>query len=83
MQIIGYQMLKMGDGASAVALLAANAADYPQSSGAAFGLGRAYCETKQLPKARAQFETALRLDPNNKRAWDALADITGGQSQRD
>lgn len=83
MQVIGYQMLKMGDGASAVALLAANAVDYPQSSSAAFGLGRAYSETKQLSKARGQFETALRLDPNNKRARDALAEITGRQSQRD
>ncbi len=73
MQVIGYQMLKMGDHPAAVALLAANALAYPRSSGAAFGLGRAYCETKEFAKAREQFETAIRLDPNDKRARDALA----------
>lgn len=34
-QAIGYQMLKMGQSAGAVALLQANAADHPRSSGAA------------------------------------------------
>ncbi len=36
MQVTGYQMLKMGDHPAAVALLTANAADHPKSSGAAF-----------------------------------------------
>jgi tetratricopeptide (TPR) repeat protein len=68
MQVIGYQMPKMGDHRASVPLLAANAAEHPQSSGAAFALGRAYRETKEFANARAQFENALRLDPNNKRA---------------
>src|SRR5207249_1330386 len=58
LQVIGYQMLKMGDRSAAAVLLAANAADHPKSSGAAFGLGRAYWETKEFSKARAQFELA-------------------------
>jgi hypothetical protein len=39
-QAVGYQILKMGDIDSAIALLEANAHDHPDSSGAAFGLGR-------------------------------------------
>jgi cytochrome c-type biogenesis protein CcmH/NrfG len=62
----------MGDHRASVALLAANAAEHPQSSGAAFALGRAYRETKEFAKARAQFENAIRLDPNNKRAREGL-----------
>jgi hypothetical protein len=75
MQVIGYQMLKMGDHPAAVALLTANAADYSKSSGAAFGLGRAWRETRQTAKARAAFGSALRLDPKNERALQALNEM--------
>jgi len=64
-------------------LLTANALAYPRSSGAAFGLGRAYRETRHFAKAREQFETAIRLDPDNKRARDALADMREEKAQRD
>jgi len=72
---IGYQMLKMGDHVSAVALLEANAADYPRSSGAAFGLGRALKTVGRTAEARAAFERAIALDPSNQRAIDALRDV--------
>ena len=75
MQVIGYQMLKMADYPAAVALLTVNVADHPHSSGAAFGLGRAYRETKQLAKARAEFEGALRWHSKNERARVALKEI--------
>jgi hypothetical protein len=41
-EFIVYQMAKMGDFNGAVELRRANAADYPQSASAQFGLGRAY-----------------------------------------
>jgi tetratricopeptide (TPR) repeat protein len=72
-QAIGYQMLKMGDMKSAVALLQANATDYPRSSGAAFGLGRAYCGAGRREEGRAALARALELDPANARAKGALA----------
>jgi Tetratricopeptide repeat len=75
MQVIGYQILKMGDHPAAVALLEANAKEHPKSSGAFFGLGRAYRERKEFAKARAQFETALKLDPNHQRARQALTEL--------
>jgi Tfp pilus assembly protein PilF len=77
MQAAGYQMLKMGAGPAAVTILAANAAAYPKSSGAAFGLGRAYSTTGETDKARKELERALALDPKNERARKALAGLTG------
>ena len=74
-QVIGYQILKMGDGPSATALLEHNAADYLKSSGAAFALGRAYRTAGRTDDAKREFERALSLDSNNKRARNALADI--------
>jgi TolA-binding protein len=76
MQVIGYQMLKMGDLPSAIKLLETNAQDYPKSTGAAFGLGRAYKTAGQIEKARKEFERAVQLDPDNKRAKEALGKLS-------
>jgi hypothetical protein len=74
-ETIGYQILKMGDAASAIALLERNAADYPRSASGAFGLGRAYRTAGQLTKAADEFRRALSLDPGYRRAKDALASL--------
>jgi hypothetical protein len=81
MEVAGYQILKMGQNATALALLEENARRYPQSSGAAFGLGRAYRTAGDDAKAHAEFERALQLDPNNKRAQDALQTIAQPQAK--
>jgi hypothetical protein len=78
MQFIGYQILKMGDHVAALAVLKENAADHPRSSGAAFGLGRAYRTAGKLTEARAEFQRALILDPENKRAREALRNLGSG-----
>jgi tetratricopeptide (TPR) repeat protein len=75
MEVIGYQSLKMGSIASAVALLEHNRRDYPQSADAAFGLGRAYKLAGRISEAKAEFERGLSLDPKDQRSRDALADI--------
>jgi hypothetical protein len=72
MQAAGYQMLKMGAGPAAVMILSANAEAYPKSTGAAFGLGRAYATSGEPARARKEFERALALDPKNERARKAL-----------
>jgi len=59
---IGYQMLKMGDVGGAVALLALNVADYPNSATAAFALGRAYRTAGDSVRAHGELERAHRLD---------------------
>ncbi len=74
-EMIGYQMLKMGDHDCATALLAMNARDYPQSSTSAFGLGRALIAGGDSTRARQEFTRALRLDPANKAAAAALAEL--------
>jgi hypothetical protein len=75
-QAVGYQILKMGDVHSAVTLLQHNAADYPRSASAAFGLGRAWRTANEIAKAEAEFRRALVLDPGYKRAADALKSLT-------
>jgi tetratricopeptide (TPR) repeat protein len=71
-EFIGYQMAKMGDYHAAIELLAANAADYPRSASAQFGLGRAYKGAGDLEHARAAFHKALQIDPAFKKASDGL-----------
>jgi hypothetical protein len=74
-QAIGYQILKMDDQKSAVALLERNAQAYPNSSGAAFGLGRAYRTANRTEDAKREFTRALALDPKNDRAKKALSEM--------
>lgn len=79
MEVVGYQALKMNSFASAIALLERNAADYPNSSVAAFGLGRAYKAAGRIPDAKREFDLALKLDPKNERAKSALADLAAAR----
>jgi len=71
-EFIGYQMAKMSDFQGAIHLLSANAADYPQSASAQFGLGRAYQAAGDSENARHHFQKALEIDPNFKKASDGL-----------
>jgi len=71
-QIASYQILKMGQTETAIRLLNENIKAYPDSSVAAFGLGRAYASAGRKADARAEFERALVLDPGNTRAEQAL-----------
>jgi hypothetical protein len=74
-EMVGYQMLKMGDASGATVLLTMNASDFPWSSSSAFGFGRALAVAGDTTGARQQFTRALKLDPTNKAATDALASI--------
>lgn len=62
----------MGDYATSVQLLKANASDYPNSASAQFGLGRAYNAAGDLKHAKDAFDRALQIDPNFKKATDGL-----------
>jgi hypothetical protein len=74
-ELIGYQMLKMGDTRAALRLLEANAADHPHEASAAFSLGRAQAAAGRLEEARVSFERALELDPDHDRAGQALRSL--------
>jgi hypothetical protein len=71
-EFIGYQILKTGISATAVALLSANVREYPRSADAQFGLGRAYRVAGQERLAVAAFERALQIRPGYPRAMQAL-----------
>jgi hypothetical protein len=71
-EFIGYQMLKAGSKAAPIALLKANAANYPRSAAAEFGLGRAYEAAGDVAAARAAYHLALRLSPAYSPATQAL-----------
>ena len=71
-EMIGYQILKMGDRAGAISLLTLNTRDFPQSSTSAFALGRALATAGDTTRARQELTRAIRLDPANKAAADAL-----------
>jgi hypothetical protein len=74
-EMVGYQMLKMGDHDGATTLLAMNARDFPRSSSSAFGLGRALIAAGDTTRARLELTRALELDPANKSAAAALASL--------
>lgn len=71
-QVAGYQMVKMKAYAAAIALLEANAADYPNIAAAHFGLGRAYKAAGEPAKAKKELQRAVELDPKHARAADML-----------
>jgi len=71
-EFIAYQMVKMGDFKGAIDLLTQNAADYPKSASAQFGLGRAHAAAGQPDEARVHFQKALEIDPKFKKASDGL-----------
>lgn len=73
--LAGYQILKMGDVAQAIALLEQNVRDNPGSADGRFGLARAYREAGRLEEARAGFERALQIDPEHRRAKRALEEL--------
>ena len=74
-ELIGYQLLKMGEVGEAVVLLQANAIDYPDSASSAFGLGRALAADDDMTAAIAQYNRALSLDPEYQRAAEALQSL--------
>lgn len=76
-ELVGFQVLKMGDHDQAVALLARNAADHPRSASSAFGLGRAYVTAGDAEQGRHWLERALALDPDHARARRMLAELAG------
>jgi len=73
--VAGFQILKMGDIETAVALLEQNVRDYPTSASTRFGLGRAYQTAGSLDRAREEYQAALDADSSYERAKSALAAI--------
>jgi tetratricopeptide (TPR) repeat protein len=71
-EFVGYQMAKTKDYDAAVELLKANAADYPASASAQYGLGRALQAAGDMAAAGSAFRAALAIEPQFKKAADGL-----------
>lgn len=71
-EFVGYQMAKTKDYDSSIALLKANAADYPASASAQFGVGRALQAAGKTDEAAQAFQAALQIDPKFQKATDGL-----------
>ncbi len=71
-EFVGYQMAKTKDYAASIELLKANAADYPASASAQYGIGRAYTAAGNPEEAARAFQAALRIEPEFKKATDGL-----------
>lgn len=69
---VGYQIVKMGQHGTALALLARNVADHPDSADARFGLGQALADAGRTQEADQAFRRALAIDPSHARARRAL-----------
>lgn len=76
-EMVGYQMLKMGDALdTAIRLLERNADDHPGSASAAFSLGRAL-ETAGFPGSAAiAYRRALSLDPAHAASLQAIQRVS-------
>lgn len=71
-EFVGYQMAKTKDYPSSIELLGANAADYPDSASAQYGLGRALQASGDAEGAAKAFQSALKIDPQFQKATDGL-----------
>ena len=58
-------------------LLSSPRSDYPSPSSAHYWLGRLYEFQRNPSAARAEYETALKLNPKNKNAQDSLKKLGG------
>ena len=70
----------MGAVDQAIALLQQNIRDYPESANSRFGLGRALRTAGRLEEARTQFERALAVDPEHRRARTALDEMNAARN---
>jgi cytochrome c-type biogenesis protein CcmH/NrfG len=70
--------VRAGKSAEAIVILELNAEQYPQDATAAFALGQLYARAGNREKAIASYERALRIEPDNRQAQQALQRLRGG-----
>jgi tetratricopeptide (TPR) repeat protein len=75
---LGRSLVSAGKSAEAIVILELNAEQYPQDATAAFALGQLYARAGDREKAIASYERALRIEPDNRQAQQALQRLRGG-----
>ena len=80
LNMIGYDYLRGGRTALAVATFEVNAEAFPDSWNAHDSLGEAYAAAGRTGEAIAAYERSLALNPSNTGAEQALRRLRGGES---
>ncbi|MGD8278807.1 MAG: c-type cytochrome [Gemmatimonadota bacterium] len=75
---LGRALAQSGRSAEAITMLELNAEQYPEDVTAAVSLGQLYARAGDREKAIASFERALRIQPDNRLARQALQRLRGG-----
>jgi tetratricopeptide (TPR) repeat protein len=73
---LGYQLINAGKFKEAIRIFQLNVEVYPRSSNVYDSLGEAYLDGGDKPRAIANYQKAVRLDPNNRNAIAALRKVT-------
>jgi CubicO group peptidase (beta-lactamase class C family) len=73
----GHALLKNGKIPDAIAILKKNVQEYPKSAGVYDSLGEAYSNSGQKQLAIESYQNALKLDPHDQNAADALRKLKG------
>lgn len=81
LNVFGYTLLESNDTSGAIQVFKLNAEVFPDSSNVWDSLAQGYLKAGDAKKAEENYEKALRLDPANQSAKDALKKIKGSQQK--
>jgi len=79
LNVFGYALLEGSDAAGAIQVFQLNAATFPDSSNVWDSLAEGYLKAGDVRKAQENYEKALKLDPANQNAKEALKRIKDAQ----
>lgn len=80
LNVFGYSLLENNDTASAIQVFKLNADIFPDSANAWDSLAEGYLKAGDVGKAQENYEKALKLDPANQSAKEALKKIKDAQT---
>jgi tetratricopeptide (TPR) repeat protein len=81
LNVFGYTLLENNDAASAIQVFRLNAETFPDSSTIFEGLAESYSKAGDVKKPQENYEKALRLDPANESAKEALRKVKQPQQE--
>jgi len=79
LNVFGYTLLEANNTAGAIQVFKVNAETFPDSSNVWDSLAEGYLKAGDLGKAQENYEKALKLDPANQSAKEALKKIKDAQ----
>jgi tetratricopeptide (TPR) repeat protein len=80
LNVFGYSLLENNDAAGAIQVFKLNADMFSDSANVWDSLAEGYLKAGDMRKAQENYEKALKLDPANQSAKEALKSIAGAQA---